>query len=76
MFGKLIREFAPAARVLVLVLHARRAECITFGGPFHRQFFKALGRSFSFLSEFCALPRCRAVAAAGDDDRARPIRHM
>ena len=53
MLRELIGEFAPAARVLVLELHARRPERVTFGGLGHAQLFEILGGGLGFFGELC-----------------------
>src|SRR5207302_2183684 len=73
MLGELLREFRPAARILVLELHARRAE-----GVFARRFgpvrLERGGGRFALGTELVLLVRLGAVAAAGDDERARALR--
>src|SRR4029079_18537032 len=73
MLGELIGELAPAARILVLMLHAGRAQRIALGRLLHGQLFEPLGRGFRFLGEFRALARRRAIAAARHHDRAGSV---
>src|ERR1051326_4712453 len=74
MLRELIGEFPPAARILVLVLHPRRAERIALGGLLHAELLDALGGSLGLLGELLARLGRRAVAAAPDHDRARALR--
>src|SRR3954471_19516491 len=72
MLGELLREFSPAARILVLELHARRAERV-----FRRRVepVRLEGRcgGFAFGAELRARVGSAAIAAARDDERARAL---
>ncbi len=74
MLGKLVGEFPPAARILVLELHAGRSECVGFGGFRHADVLEAHRSGFRLFGELFALVGRCAVAAAADRERARPIR--
>jgi hypothetical protein len=73
MLAQLLRELGPAARVLVLELHARGAERVLLRclRPVR---FERCGRRLALGSEFVLLVGFCAVAAAGDDERARALR--
>src|ERR1044071_2527208 len=70
--GELPGELGPAARVLVLELHARRAEGILLRrlDPIR---FKRSGGGLALGAELVLLFGLGAVAAAGDDERARAL---
>ena len=51
MLFKLMRKLAPATRIFVLELHARRPKCVTFGSLRHALLFEILGGSLSFFGE-------------------------
>src|SRR5215471_8654257 len=74
MAGELIGEFPPAARVLVLELHAGRSERIGFGGLRHADVLEACSGGFRLLGKLLALVRRRTVTAAADAKRACPLR--
>ena len=44
MLFELVGKFAPAARILVLELHSRRPERVTFSGLGHAEFFRLCRR--------------------------------
>src|SRR5208282_1946616 len=64
MLGELCREFPPAARVLVLVLHARGAERIFCGERPAALLVEKLGGRLALAAEHLAPPGLGAVAAA------------
>src|ERR1019366_6002403 len=74
MLFELVGKFAPAAPVLVLELHARRPERVTFGGLRHALLLEILGGSLGFFGELCAFIRGSAIAAACDHQRASAVR--
>ena len=71
---ELVGEFAPAARILVLELHARRPERVTFGGLRHALLLEILGGCLGFFGKLSALIGSSAIAAAGDHQRASAVR--
>src|SRR4051812_19455614 len=73
VLGELAGELGPAARVLVLELHARRAEGV-LGRGFAPVAEEGSGRRFALGPELVFLLRLGAVAAAGDYQRARTVR--
>ena len=72
MLGQLCLELGEAARVLVLELHARRAVGVALGEGLHPRLAENRDDVRHLLAEALALGRVRAVAAAGDHQRARP----
>src|SRR5215471_16519274 len=74
MFGELINEFPPAARILVLELNARWSERISLGGRGHAQLRESPRSGLSLGGELCPLIRGGAVAATGHHQRASAIR--
>src|SRR5215475_4576785 len=66
-------ECSPAARILVLVLHARRTERVGFGRLFHRQFLKTFCGCLSLLGKLSPLAWCRAIAATCNHNRAATV---
>ena len=73
MLGKLPGELAPAARVFVLELHARRSERVGFCRLGHPR-LESPRRCFGFLCELGPLLRRSPIAAACDHQRTRPLR--
>src|SRR3989441_1055397 len=67
-------ELAPAHRVLVHELHARRAPGVDVGGLGHAVFLEAPRRQLRVRVELRALARHAAVARARDDQRKRALR--
>src|ERR1700738_3812207 len=74
MFGKLVAKFLPAARVLVLELHARGSERIALSRAHHAGLLEFLRGRFGFLREYSALVGRGAIAAAGNPQRPRAFR--
>src|SRR3990170_4280076 len=73
MAGELVGELAPAAWILVLVLHARRPEPV-LGGRRRPVGLEALRRGLALGAELLLFAGLRAVPAAADDQRPRPVR--
>ena len=70
MLRELVGEFAPTARVLVLQLHPRRPQRIGFGRLGHVLLLEPSGAGLRLRGELRPRARARAIAAAGDDERA------
>src|SRR5512144_63543 len=73
MLAELPGEFLPAAAVLVLQLHARRAEGVLLRRA-RPVGFEGSGSGLALGLELLLLVGLRAVAAAGDDERACALR--
>src|SRR6266508_1819455 len=74
MLGELVGDFLPAARVLVLELHARGTDRVALACLGHAKCLEFLGRSLGFLNELLPLARRGAISAARDHERAYPVR--
>src|SRR5665213_313465 len=73
VFTELLDHFAPATRVLVLMLHAGRTDAVIFNG-FPAEGFKHFSGSLRFFGKLLAFIRGGAVTAAADHQRPRPVR--
>src|SRR6185437_14374432 len=62
-------EFAPTARILVLILHACRAFGVLLGDPGAAFALEPVGERFAFTLEPLALVFLRAIAAAANRQR-------
>ena len=72
--SELVGEFLPAARVLVLELHARRRERVAHRRLAHADLLEAPGGGLGFLRELRTLVGGCAIAAAADDQRQCALR--
>ena len=72
MLGELRGEFLPAARVLVLQLHAGRAERIARCNVGNTALLELLRNTFRLGTKAFFLPRLSAVAASRDHQRLGP----
>ena len=69
MLGEIGGKFGPAARVLVLELHARRADAIGLRRDLHAGAFDQRRGLRGLVVKLLALAGLGAIAAAGDDQR-------
>src|SRR3981189_2951844 len=74
MPGELINEFAPATRVLVLVLDACRSERIAHGGWRRADLLKSARGGLGLCGELRLLVGRGTVAATGHHKRASAVR--
>src|SRR5882672_2483946 len=74
MFGELFAEFAESARILVLQLHARRADLIGRYGLWRAQRLEAARHRLRVAQELGTLVGIGAVAGADYGERARHLR--
>src|SRR5688572_16161824 len=73
MLGELAGELAPTARILVLELHARRAERIALCHLGHALLLDLLRGGVGLGAELLALGGLRAIAATAHDEGKRPL---
>src|SRR5438874_7670590 len=73
MLGELREEFGVAARVLVQVLHPGRAGTVGLADLGHALLLDLSRGARGLLLELLTLVGLRAIAAAGDDQRAGAI---
>src|SRR5882672_1829327 len=70
MLCELVAEFRPAARILVLILHAGRTERVGFRRLGHSEGFETARRGFRLVDELLAFVALGTIAASGDYQRA------